>query len=61
MSPARDLHITDKEVRVKIIDAGFDRPVLRNGTIEMASTGSIIQSPGFLKLDTCGLVRCQVR
>ena len=36
-----------------IIDARFDTPVLRNGNVEMASTGSIIQSTGFLKLDTC--------
>ena len=36
-------------MHVKIIDARFDTPVLRNGTVEMASTGSIIQSTGFFE------------
>ena len=47
-------------IHVEIIDARFDTPVLRNGTVEMASTGSIIQSTGFFETGHVSN-RCQVR
>ena len=36
-------------IRVGITDARFDTPVSNNGTVEMASTGSIIQSMEFFE------------
>ena len=50
----------DYQIHVEIIDDRFDTPVLRNGTVEMASTRSIIQSTGFFKTGHVS-DRCQFR
>ena len=49
VSTARDFTLRIHGIRVEIIDARFDTPVSSNGTVEMASTGSIIQSMEFFE------------